>query len=142
MREKSIAGAWVVASQSDRPVFHEMEDVLSIRLRPGRYYVVTDNKKAAADLPALFATPMVIACSQQRRWFVLEGPSVRADLDRLTAIDLRAVAFPVGATASGQIGQIDVMMHARAEEAFDLFPLRSYAEALAQMLHGRLERVR
>ena len=142
MREKPIAGAWIVESQPERPAFYGMADVLSIRLRPGRYYVVTDNKKAAAELPDLFASPMVIACSQQRRWLVLEGPSVRADLDRLTAIDLRASAFPEGATASGQIGQIDVMMHAQAEGAFDLFPLRSYAEALAQMLPGRLLKVR
>ena len=68
MREKPIAGAWIVESQPERPAFYGMADVLSIRLRPGRYYVVTDNKKAAAELPDLFASPMVIACSQQRRW--------------------------------------------------------------------------
>lgn len=142
LREQPIVGAWVVESPADDRAFQQISDVLAIRLRPTRYYVVTNSAQAAAELPALFAAPMVIACSQQRTWFVLEGPSVRTMLDRLTPIDLRASAFPDGATASGQIGQIDVMLHARADGAFDLFPLRSYAEALAQTLPGRLRLVR
>lgn len=141
LHENPIAGAWVVESPANHLAFQQMPEVLTIRLRPNRYYVVTDSVQAAAELPRLFAAPMVIACSQQRVWLVLKGRSARAMLDRLTPLDLRAEVFPEGTTASGQIGQIDVMIHARAEGAFDLFPLRSYAGALAESLPERLRLV-
>lgn len=134
LREQPIVGAWVVESQASNPAFCELEGVLSIRLRTHRYYVVTASEAPAENLPALFDTSLVVACSQQRSWLVLEGSSARARLDRLTALDLRATSFNVGATASGRIGQFDVMLHARADHGFDLFPLRSYATALSHFI--------
>jgi len=134
LREQAIAGAWVIESQASNPAFCELAGVLSIRLRTNRYYVVTASKASAENLPALFDTSLVVACSQQRSWFVLEGSSARTMLDRLAGLDLRATSFGVGATASGRIGQFDVMLHARADHGFDVFPLRSYATALGHFM--------
>lgn len=134
LREQPIAGAWVVETQTSNPAFCGLAGVLSIRLRTHRYYVVTASESSAEKLPALFDTSLVVACSQQRSWLVLEGTAARARLDRLTALDLRATRFNVGATASGRVGQFDVMLHARADHGFDLFPLRSYASALSDFM--------
>lgn len=134
LREQPIAGAWVIESQASNAAVGELAGVLSIRLRNNRHYVVTASEASAEKLPALFDTSLVVACSQQRSWFVLEGGSARTMLDRFTALDLRLTRFSVGATASGRIGQFDVMLHARVDQGFDVFPLRSYADALGHFM--------
>lgn len=134
LREKRIAGAWVIERQSALTALDQYADVLVVKLRPGRYYVVTGDTESAQQLPDLFESDRVVACSQQRAWFVLTGATVRVMLDRMTALDLRPAVFPVGHTAAGRIGQIDVMLHARGDGAFDVFPLRSYAAALAEWM--------
>jgi heterotetrameric sarcosine oxidase gamma subunit len=50
------------------------------------------------------------------------------------ALDLQAGAFPPGRVAQTVIHHVDVLLHRRAVEAFDLWALRGFAEALAEWI--------
>jgi heterotetrameric sarcosine oxidase gamma subunit len=103
---------------------------------PGRYLIASDD----ADLPQRFQAALPSSdgaasdISHGRVILRLEGQAAADVLATSVALDLHPSAFPPGKVAQTMIHHIDVVIHRRGEKDFDLWVLRSYAEALAEWL--------
>ena len=102
----------------------------------GRFFVATDATDLAARLEAalLSADAAVTDLSHGRTILRLEGEAAAEILSRCVAIDLDLPVFPVGRAAQTMIHHIDVLIVRRAGQSFDLWALRSFAEALAEWI--------
>ena len=100
----------------------------------GRFFVATEATDLAARLEAalLSADAAVTDLSHGRTILRLEGEAAAEILSRCVAIDLDLSVFPVGRAAQTMIHHVDVLIVRRAEQSFDLWALRSFAEALAE----------
>jgi len=154
LTERPVAGAWLLAGWD--PGIHEQAataaqalgltgapepgcaaatgNALLAHIAPWRYLLLTGDSGEAASLAAALDPAATIECRCARSWLRLEGEGGLTLLDRETAIDLRPGAFAPGRVAQGRVGQIDVLLHARGEGAFDLLPARSFAASLAEWL--------
>ncbi len=91
----------------------------------GRYLVM------AADAPDIFAgIASVTDQSDANATIVLDGATARAILARLTPIDLRDSAMPVGATARSLIGHMSASITRIAADEYELMVMRSMAATL------------
>ena len=72
--------------------------------------------------------------SHGRTILVLEGEAAAPVLSKSVMLDLDFSAFPPGRAAETAIHHIDVMIHRLAETRFEIWVLRSFAEALAEWL--------
>lgn len=112
------------------------DDIVLASTAPGRYLIAAD----ADDLPQRFeaalpsADAAVTDLSHGRTILRLEGPAAASVLAQCVAIDLHPAAFPDNRCAQTMIHHIDVLIIRRAEEAFDLWALRGFAEALAEWI--------
>ena len=103
---------------------------------PGRYFVAG----AADGLAERFAAALtsddaaVTDFSHGRSILRIEGEAAAEVLATGVMIDLDPAAFPPGRVAQTMIHHIDVLIHRRSATAFDLWVLRSFAEALAEWL--------
>ncbi len=77
---------------------------------------------------------LVIDQSHGRVVLRLEGPASRSVLQKGIDIDLHPVAFGRGAVAQTGIAGMAVLVHAVADEAFDLYGNRSFALSLLDWL--------
>jgi heterotetrameric sarcosine oxidase gamma subunit len=103
---------------------------------PGRFLLTSE----ASDLPERLSGALTAAdgtvtdLSHGRSLLRLEGPGAEAILQKCVAVDLDPAAFPTERAAQTMMHHIDVLIVRRAETIFDLFVLRSFAEALAEWL--------
>ncbi len=103
---------------------------------PGRFMVTGPD----ADLPTRLtdlipaSAGAVTDLSHGRAILSLEGEAAADVLQKCVALDLADAAFPVGRVAATMIHHIDVLMIRRRRTRFDLWVLRSLAEALAEWL--------
>lgn len=110
--------------------------VALLAVAPGRYLVSAE----AADLAERFESALpssegaVTDLSHGRAILRLEGKAAASVLAKGVAIDLAPGAFPAGRVAQTAVHHIDVTIFRRAEEAFDLWVLRGFAEAMAEWL--------
>jgi sarcosine oxidase subunit gamma len=112
------------------------EELLVAAAAPGRYLVVGTaaniRERFEGTLPP--SVGAVTDLSHGRTMLRLEGDAAAGVLSKCVALDLHSSAFPPGRVAQTMIHHIDVMLHRRAESSFDLWVLRSFAEALAEWL--------
>jgi sarcosine oxidase subunit gamma len=101
----------------------------------GRFLMAGDADLAgrlARLLPAGEAA--VVELSHGRTILRIEGAEAPDVLARCVAIDVDASAFPPGRLAQTMIHHIDVLLHRRGGDVFDLWVGRSFAAALAEWL--------
>lgn len=97
---------------------------------PARWLVLEPEKR---DLQALLVAQCAIEISaitdlsHARTAIGIEGPAARALLSKLSTLDFDVAAFPSGACAQTQLGQIGALIHCRAENAFDVLVFRGFA---------------
>lgn len=103
---------------------------------PGRFLVAAEDATLARRFQeALGPNDGAVADITHGRVVLrLEGPEAEAILQGCLAIDLDATAFPPGSVAQSMIHHIDVVVHRQAEDAFELWVLRSFAKSLAEWL--------
>lgn len=107
-----------------------------VHIAPGRFMLTgpdTDLPARLTDLiPAVAGA--VTDLSHGRAVLSLEGEATADVLQKCVALDLSDAAFPVGRAAATMIHHIDVLIVRRRKTRFDLWVLRSFAEALAEWL--------
>jgi heterotetrameric sarcosine oxidase gamma subunit len=105
-------------------------------IAPGRYLVSSDAgdlaQKFEAALPSSDAG--VSDISHGRVILKLDGEAAASVLATSVALDLNPSVFPAGRVVQTMIHHIDVVIHRRSETHFELWVLRSFAEALAEWL--------
>jgi len=103
---------------------------------PGRFLIADQAgnllERFQRTLPA--GVGAVTELTHGRTILRLDGEAAAAVLAKCVAIDLDSAALPAGRLAQTMIHHIDVMLHRRSESSFDLWVLRSFAEALAEWL--------
>jgi heterotetrameric sarcosine oxidase gamma subunit len=105
-------------------------------IAPGRFLIAAN----AGDLLQRFQAALtpedgtVSDVSHGRVILKLEGAAAQNLLQACVMIDLDPAAFPPGRMAQTMIHHIDVAIHRRAETHFEIWVLRSFAEALAEWL--------
>jgi heterotetrameric sarcosine oxidase gamma subunit len=141
--EMPVAGAWLVGDwegASAGTVIDAAREALStanglvISIGPSRSLIVTADAETAGALEGIVTGPHAIECRCQRAWLRLSGADSRAFLDRRLGVDISHGHFPAGCVAATRLGQVDVLVHAREDGAFDLLPARSFAAALAETM--------
>ena len=107
-----------------------------LAIGPGRFFIAGDAEDLPARLEAALpsADGAVTDLSHGRTVLRLEGQGAAAILARCVAIDLDLRAFPPGRVAQTAMHHVDVTIRRRGEEVFDLWVLRSFAEALVEWL--------
>ncbi len=114
----------------------ERGGLLVAHVAPGRFMIAGPD----ADLPTRLADLIpasagaVTDLSHGRTGLSVEGEAAADVLQRCVALDLADAAFPVGRAAATMIHHIDVLIVRRRDKRFDLWVLRSFAEALAEWL--------
>jgi methylglutamate dehydrogenase subunit D len=100
----------------------------------GRFFIATEATDLAQRLESalLSADAAITDLAHGRTILRLEGEAAAEILSRCVAIDLDLGVFPVGRAAQTMIHHVDVLIVRRAEQSFDLWVLRSFAEALAE----------
>ena len=105
-------------------------------IAPGRYLVAS----GADDLSQRFQAALgsadgsVTDLTHGRTIFRLHGDVATAVLAKGVALDLDLAAFPPGRVAQTMMHHVDVVVHRLAEQSFELWTLRSFAEALGEWL--------
>ena len=109
------------------------EGIIVAATAPGRFLLSGDAEdlaeRFAAALPS--AEGAVTDLSHGRTILRLDGNDAAGLLARVVTLDLDSSVFPPGRVAQTAIHHIDVLLHRRSEASFDLWVLRSFAEALA-----------
>lgn len=110
--------------------------VALLAVAPGRFLVSADAASLAEAFESAIAPSegAVTDLSHGRAILRLQGKAAAATLAKCIALDLDSGAFPPGRVAQTAIHHIDVMIFRRAEDVFDLWVLRGFAEALAEWL--------
>lgn len=105
-------------------------------IAPGRFLLSSDAGDLAERLAAALTASdgAVTDLSHGRTVLRLEGAEAVGVLSACVAIDLDSALFPLQRVAQTAIHHIDVLVHRRSETSFDLWVLRSFAEALAEWL--------
>lgn len=111
------AGQWLIVSEDDGPA-----TLMSALAGQGVGGAITDATHARCRIR-------------------LHGPGTREVLASGIAIDLQASVFPPGRSTTTAFRDIEVLLHATAEDAFDLYVLRSYALTLWEWLCDVSERL-
>lgn len=103
---------------------------------PGRYLALAGSPGLAARLETLLGAGdgAVIDLDEARTVLRLEGPKSAAILAKGVALDLDPAAFPVGRAAQTSIHHIDLMLHRRGDDVFDIVVFRSLAQSLGEWL--------
>jgi heterotetrameric sarcosine oxidase gamma subunit len=103
-------------------------------IAPGRYLVSGNTDDLAQKFEGALTSgdAAVSDISHGRVILKLEGEAAASVLSTSVALDLDASAFPAGRVAQTMIHHIDVVIHRRSETHFELWVLRSFAEALAE----------
>ena len=123
----------------DAPAIGQAETATGITIAaiaPGRFLIAAE----AGDLLQRFEAALtaedgtVSDVSHGRVILKLEGIGAQDLLQACVMIDLDPAAFPPGRVAQTMVHHIDVVMHRRSETHFELWVLRSFAEALAEWL--------
>lgn len=70
-----------------------------------------------------------INLSSSRARLRLQGPAARDLLNVGSRLDLRPAVFQTGAFAQAPLGNATAILHCRADDAFDIYIARSYAES-------------
>jgi sarcosine oxidase subunit gamma len=102
----------------------------------GRFLVVSAEPDLAARFEAALASSdgAVSDLSHGRSVLRLEGEAAARTLAKGMAIDLHPGAFPPGRVAQTMIHHVDVLVHRRALDTFDLVVLRGFAQFFAEWL--------
>ena len=105
-------------------------------IAPGRFLIAGIAPDLAPRLEAALPSEeaAVTDLSHGRAILRLQGSAAAELLARGVALDLHPAAFPPGRVAQTAIHHIDVLLHRRAADSFDLWALRGFAEALAEWL--------
>jgi heterotetrameric sarcosine oxidase gamma subunit len=103
---------------------------------PGRYLIAGDASDFSQRFQAalLSSDGTVSDISHGRAILKLEGEAAADVLATSVALDLHPSVFPPGRVVQTMIHHIDVVIYRRADTIFELWVLRSYAEALAEWL--------
>lgn len=105
------------------------------QISPGRYLLLTERGDAAAGLEAALAGDAAVTdLGEARTLLRLEGPMAAAVLAKGVALDLDPAAFPVGRAAPTAIHHVDLLLHRRGADRFDILVFRSLAESLGEWL--------
>ncbi len=107
-----------------------------LAIAPGRFLVRAETAGLAEHFESALAPSngAVTDLSHGRAILRLEGKAAASVLAKGVAVDLELGAFPPGRVAQTAIHHIDVTIFRRAEDVFDLWVLRGFAEALAEWL--------
>jgi methylglutamate dehydrogenase subunit D len=105
-------------------------ELLGLGVPPLGTAVADPNLTIAATAPGRFLIAGIAPDLAPR----LEAALPSELLAKGVALDLHPAAFPPGRVAQTAIHHIDVLLHRRAAESFDLWVLRGFAEALAEWL--------
>jgi sarcosine oxidase subunit gamma len=103
---------------------------------PGRFMIAG----SAPDLPRRFEGAFqsdqaaVTDLSHGRTILRLEGEAATAVLSSCVALDLHPTVLPPGRAAQTSVHHIDVLLHRLSETSYELWALRSFAEALAEWI--------
>jgi methylglutamate dehydrogenase subunit D len=105
-------------------------------IAPGRFLIAGIAPDLAPRLEAALPSEdaAVTDLSHGRVILRLQGDAAAELLAKGVALDLHPAAFPPGRVAQTAIHHIDVLLHRRAADSFDLWALRGFAEALAEWL--------
>lgn len=152
--ERPVAGAWVLSGW-DRDIVDEAriaarillaeeipepgwavstETALLAPLAPWRYLVITSDVVVAKVLASALAPATRIDCRCARSWLRLSGTQARGLLDAKVAVDLRAGVSQTGNLVQTVLGHMDVIIHERSNDEFDVLVGRSYARSLNEYL--------
>jgi methylglutamate dehydrogenase subunit D len=103
---------------------------------PGRFMLASADAALVRRLETAFLVDdaAVTDISHGRMILRLDGASAEAVLQKCVMIDLSQAVFPPGMMAETAIHHIDVLIHRHSETVFELWVLRSFAEALAEWL--------
>jgi heterotetrameric sarcosine oxidase gamma subunit len=126
----AIGAALGIAALPGRNGVATAADAAVLWIGPGRWIVVEPESRDLASMLAQRCPADVAAItdlSHARTALRVEGPQVRALLAKLCTLDVDPAAFPPGACAQSQFGQIGVLLYCRAEHGFDLVVLRGFA---------------
>lgn len=94
-----------------------------------------DASRLTAELgKALGDTASLLDQSDGRVLIELSGNVAREALAKGTAVDLDPGIFPIGHSAITAFGHVTVHLTRSAEDTYELIVMRSYAEALQEML--------
>jgi sarcosine oxidase subunit gamma len=105
-------------------------------IAPGRFMIAG----SAADLPHRFEAALqsdqaaVTDLSHGRTILRLDGDAATTVLASCIALDLHPTAFPRGRVAQTSVHHIDVLLHRLSDTTYELWALRSFAEALAEWI--------
>jgi heterotetrameric sarcosine oxidase gamma subunit len=104
----------------------------ALPLGPGRWLAVHETPPdGATTVPELHGGPAIaVDVSHGMTRLRLSGSSARQVLAAGIAIDLHPDAFPPSASAATAYRDVFVVLHATAEETFDVYVLRSFAASL------------
>ena len=133
----AIAAAVGTAPPRRRNLVASVGETRILWTGPARWLVLEPESR---DLRRLLAAqcPVEIAAitdlSHARTAIGIEGPAVRILLSKLCTLDFDARAFPPGACAQTQLGQIGALLHCRAENAFDVLVFRGFAVSCWEMI--------
>lgn len=109
----------------------ERDDRTLLCVGPGRWWLVGGDDAVPELDPARAA---VVDQSHGRVVLEVAGERVRDLLAKGTSIDLHPAALPAGRSAATALGPIAVVLHARADDRFEIHVARSYARALFDWL--------
>ena len=111
-------------------------DVAVIAASPGRLLVLCDSAPTAAKLHRAIppGEAALTDLSHGRTILRLAGFGSPEVLAKGAAIDFDLNAFPAGRVAATAIHHMDVLVHRREADVFDVWVLRGFAEALTEWL--------
>jgi sarcosine oxidase subunit gamma len=120
----------------------EKDGIAVLAIAPGRLLIRSDSDDQAPRFEAAFFARdgAVVDLSHGRVVLRLEGEGADEVLSACVALDFDPTIFPSGRVAQSMIHHLDVVVHRRAAQSFDLWVLRSFALSLAEwVLDARLE---
>lgn len=103
---------------------------------PGRLLIAGVAPDLVPRLEAAFPSSeaAVTDLGHGRAILRLEGEAAAELLAKGVALDLHPAQFPPGRVAQAVIHHVDVLLHRRAPDVFDLWVLRGFSEAMAEWL--------
>jgi heterotetrameric sarcosine oxidase gamma subunit len=106
------------------------------RIAADQYWVLSRDPGLPGRLAAAISaeTGSVTTISNGRVRLALEGPAARAALATLLPVDLHPAIFAVGDCAQTGTHHIAVLLERTANDRYELVVLRSYAQALWELL--------
>lgn len=111
-------------------------DHLLLRVAPDQYWILGDAPELEGVLRAAVSPTdaSVTSLDGARTRLIIEGPSARALLAGLVAVDLHPDVFPIRGFAQTGIHHVGGLLLRVSEERYDFFALRTFAASTWEVL--------